>query len=190
MFVAAGLEEALRMLGGLLADRGHRFEVVAVGGGGLLLIGIIDRPTKDLDLVALRDGDALLPAGPHLPPALSEAVADVARVLALRDDWINGGPTSLLRFGLPEGFLARVEHRVYGGLGISIASRFDQIHFKLFAAADDRPGGKHHVDLQQLAPTHEELRAAARWVKTHDPSEGFAMMLGGVLRAFDIEDDS
>ena len=190
MFMAVQLEEALQTLGDLLADRGHSFEVVAIGGGGLQLIGIIDRPTKDLDLVALRDGETLIPAGPQLPLALGEAVADVARVLALAGDWLNGGPTSLLRFGLPEGFLSRVEHRVYGGLGLSLASRFDQIHFKLFAAADDRPGGKHHVDLQRLQPTHEELRAAERWVKTHDPSEGFAMMLGGVLRAFGIEDDS
>jgi hypothetical protein len=189
MFIATGLEEALQTLGDLLADRGHSFEVVAIGGGGLLLIGIIERPTKDLDLVALRDGDALLSVGPQLPPALNEAVVDVARVLALADDWINGGPTSLLRFGLPGGFLERLERRVYGGLGLSLASRFDQIHFKLFAAADDRLGGKHHVDLQRLRPTHEELRAAARWVKTHDPSEGFAMMLGGVLRAFGIEED-
>jgi hypothetical protein len=189
MFVAIGLEEALRTLGDLLADRGHHFEVVAIGGGGLLLIGIIDRPTRDLDLVALRDGDTLLPAGPQLPPALSEAIADVARVLALRDDWINGGPTSLLSFGLPEGFLARVERRVYGGLGISIASRFDQIHFKLFAAVDHGPGEKHHVDLQRLKPTHEELRAAARWVKTHDTSESFAMLVRDVLRTFGVGDD-
>lgn len=190
MFIAAGLEESLQTLGELLAERGHGFEVVAIGGGGLLLLGIIDRPTKDLDLVALRDGETLVPIGAKLPPALAEAVADVARVFNLAADWINGGPASLLRFGLPDGFLARVERRVYGGLGLSLASRFDQIHFKLYAAADDRPAGKHHLDLQRLNPTREELRVAARWTKTHDPSEGFAAMLRDVLRAFGIEDDS
>ncbi len=161
---------------------------MAVGGGGLLLIGLIDRPTKDLDLVALRDADMLVPAS-KLPQPLAEAVEDVARVLDLAPDWINGGPASLLRFGLPDGFLDRVERRTYGGLEISLASRFDQIHFKLYAAADDRPGGKHHVDLQRLRPTHDELRAAASWTRTHDPSEGFALMLSGVLRAFGLDDE-
>ena len=176
------------MLGQLLLDRGHHFEVVAVGGGGLLLIGLIDRPTKDLDLVALRDAGVLLPAS-ELPPPLAEAAEDVARVLDLAPNWMNGGPTSLLRFGLPEGFLERVERREYGGLVILLASRFDQIHFKLYAAADDRPGGKHHVDLQRLRPTHDELRAAAAWTRTHDASEGFAIMLGGVLRTFGLDDE-
>lgn len=189
MFDANSLEEALTMLGQLLADRGHRFEVVAIGGGGLLLIGLIDRPTKDLDLVALRRGDAMIPAG-RLPPPLAEAVEDVARVLELAPNWMNGGPDSLLRFGLPSGFLDRVERREFGGLTLFLASRFDQIHFKLYAAADDRPGGKHHVDLQRLEPTPAELRAAARWARTHDPSDGFAVMVAGVLRAFGIADET
>ncbi len=190
MFDAATLEEALVMLGQLLADRGYHFDVVAIGGGGLLLIGLIDRPTKDLDLVAFRDGDTLLPVGKPLPEYLAEAVDDVARILELATDWVNGGPDSLLRLGLPQGFLARVEVRAYGGLTISLASRFDQIHFKLYAAADDKPGGKHHVDLQRLEPTHDELRAAERWTRTHDPSDGFAIMLAGVLRSFGLEDEA
>jgi hypothetical protein len=189
MLDATILPEALGMLGQLLLDRGHAFEVVAIGGGGLLLIGVIDRPTKDLDLVALRHGDVLVPVGKQLPPVLAEAVIDVARVFDLAPNWLNGGPDSLLRLGLPEGFLDRVIRRVYGGLGLSLASRFDQIHFKLYAAADDRPGGKHHLDLLRLQPTHDDLRAAACWARTHDPSEGFALVLGGVLRSFGLMDD-
>ena len=188
MFIVAELEEALGLVGQLLSDRGYHFEVVAIGGGGLLLIGVIDRPTKDLDLVALRDGDTLVSVEKALPPALAEAVVDVARVLDLPANWMNGGPASLLRFGLPEGFLGRLERRVYGGLGVSLASRFDQIHFKIYAAADDRPRGKHHVDLERLRPTRDELLAAARWAKTHDPSEGFALMIAGVLAAFGVDE--
>jgi hypothetical protein len=183
------LEGALTLLGQLLQDRGQRFAVVAIGGGGLLLIGLIDRPTRDLDLVALRQGDVLVPAGKPLPAALAEAVEDVARVLDLPPTWMNGGPDSLLRFGLPAGFLSRALDRRYGGLEVSLASRLDQIHFKLFAAADDRPGGKHHVDLRRLSPTHEELRIAARWTRTHDPSAGFADMLAGVLKSFGVDDE-
>lgn len=187
MFATEGLEEALVLLGQLLAERSQSFEVVAIGGGGLLLIGVIDRPTKDLDLVALVEDNTLIPATKPLPTALAEAASDVARALGLSDDWINGGPTSMLRFGLPDGFRDRLEHRVYGGLRIALASRFDQIHFKLHAAADDRPGGKHHIDLKKLKPTHDELIIAARWTRTHDPSEGFATILAGVLKAFGVE---
>lgn len=153
-----------------------------------MLIGVIDRPTKDLDLVALLDGDTLVSVEKSLPQALLEAIADVARVLNLPANWVNGGPASLLRFGLPEGFRDRLERRVYGALGVSLASRFDQIHFKLYAAADDKPHGKHHVDLEQLKPTDAELLTAARWATTHDPSEGFAMMLAGVIKAFGVTD--
>jgi hypothetical protein len=186
MFVAASLEEALALLGELLEERGQRFEVVAIGGGGLLLIGVIDRPTKDLDLVALLEGDTLISIEGSLPVALREAIADVGRVLALPADWINGQPGSLLRFGLPEGFRERLDRRVYGGLGLSLASRFDQIHFKLYAAADDKPRGKHHVDLQQLKPTPDELVAAARWARTHDTSDTFASVVADVLAAFGV----
>lgn len=187
MFDVTALEEALQLLGQLLMDRSQPFDVVAIGGGGLLLIGLIERSTKDVDLVALRDGAALRPVT-TLPPVLREAIEDVARVLDLSPNWMNGGPGSLLRFGLPEGFLERVEIRVFGALTVSLASRFDQIHFKLRAAADDRPDGKHHVDLQRLGPTPDELRAAARWARTHDPSEGFAIVLRGVLASFGLQE--
>lgn len=160
---------------------------MAIGGGGLQLIGAIDRPTKDLDLVALIKDGALISLQQTLPEALAEAITDVARVLNLPTNWVNAGPSSPLRFGLPDGFQGRLERRTYGGLAVSLAHRLDQIHFKLYAAADDRPGGKHHRDLEKLHPTRDELLTAAQWAKTHDTSEGFSLMLAGVLAAFDVD---
>jgi hypothetical protein len=46
------LEESLVVLGESLADRDVTFEIVTVGGGILLLLGLISRPTADLDVVA------------------------------------------------------------------------------------------------------------------------------------------
>jgi hypothetical protein len=187
MFHPDSLEKALQLLGDLLADRDQHFEVVAIGGG-LQLIGVIDRPTKDIDLVALVEDGKLVGAG-TFPAALAEAVADVARSLKLPADWMNGAPASLLDFGLPPGFQDRLEHRKYGrGLELSLASRLDQIHFKLYATTDDAPGGKHHLDLKKLQPSPEELRLAAEWANTHDTSEGFAGLLAEVLRDFGIGD--
>ena len=36
-------------------------------------------------------------------------------------------------------------------------------------------------------PTHDELLAAGRWSRAHDPSEGYRLMLIETLMAFDVE---
>lgn len=179
------LSDALAAVGELLADRGHQIEVVAIGGGGLLL-GLIERSTKDLDLVGLVSGDRLVKPVP-LPAALREAADDVGRLMKLSPGWLNAGPASLLDLGLPDGFLGRTVRRKYDGLTVQLASRYDQVCFKLYAAADDSPRGKHFADLKELDPTADELRAAAAWVITHDDSEGFRQILGQVLAALGVE---
>ncbi len=94
----------------------------------------------------------------------------------------------MLRLGLPEGFVGRLTRREYGPcLTVRYASRFDQIHFKLHATID-RGGGKHFSDLQALEPRRAELLAAARWTRTHDPSDGFRSVLTEVLAYFNIDD--
>lgn len=45
-------------------------------------------------------------------------------------------------------------------------------------------GGYHADDLHMLAPTDDELLEAARWVKTHDPSDGFLQGLKWFLEEF------
>jgi hypothetical protein len=72
-------------------------------------------------------------------------------------------------------------------LTVSFASRLDQIHFKLYAAVDQGPG-KHEQDLHALEPTQDELVAAARWSRTHDPSDGYREMLIQALAFFGVED--
>lgn len=180
MFDAQTLEGAIARLGALLADRGHTYEVVAIGGGGLLLVGHTVRPTKDLDLLAIVEASEYQSAKP-LPAPLAEAIADVALLLGLPGDWLNSGPTSQLRFGLPEGFRERTVRRVYGGLTINFASRLDQICLKLYAAVDDSPRGKHFADLQTLAPSAEEIAFAASWVKTQDAAEEFPDLVDQVV---------
>jgi hypothetical protein len=105
----------------------------------------------------------------------------------LPDDWLNPGPTDLLDLGLPKGFADRTEVRRYGALTVRFAAREDQIAFKLYAAVDQGPDSKHFDDLRKLSPTPDELLAAARWTRTHDPSEGFRSMLHQALRALGVE---
>ncbi|MBA2322078.1 MAG: hypothetical protein H0V89_13105, partial [Deltaproteobacteria bacterium] len=41
------LHEAMTLLGDLLSERGQSFEVLAIGGGALLLLGLSQRATID-----------------------------------------------------------------------------------------------------------------------------------------------
>ncbi|MCZ7589171.1 MAG: hypothetical protein M5U27_10030 [Gaiella sp.] len=54
----------------------------------------------------------------------------------------------------------------------------------------DQGAGKHEADLRNLNPTREELLAAARWTRTHDPSEGFRGQLLAALAYLGVEDVS
>ncbi|MCU1494824.1 MAG: hypothetical protein JWO62_2588 [Acidimicrobiaceae bacterium] len=49
-FQLEALEEALRTLGSVLEQRVHPFGLLVVGGSSLLLLGLLDRPTGDLDV--------------------------------------------------------------------------------------------------------------------------------------------
>jgi hypothetical protein len=180
-------DQILSALGEQLAARGERFELVVIGGSALLALGLVERTTKDVDVVALRSGLDLEGADP-LPEGLRAAGDLVARDFGLATEWLNAGPAGLLTFGLPEGFTDRLERRDYGqGLVVYLASRYDQIHFKLYAAVDQGPG-KHEADLRTLAPTEAELIAAARWSRSQDPSEGYAGVLRSALESFGVTD--
>ena len=147
---------------------------------------MLDRPTRDLDVVAaIRDG-AYTSADP-LSQDLVTAVQDVASALGLEPDWLNPGPTSLLELGLPAGFEDRVEVRTFDTLEIQLAGRLDQIHFKLYAAVDQGPHSKHFSDLQALGPTRDELIATAQWARTHDVSGEFRAELLGALGSLGVE---
>jgi len=94
------LEEALATLGALLDERGEHVGVLVVGGGSLLLLGVVERPTADVDIVGFSS-----PAGYSkadvLPTFLTTAVHEVGDALGLGEYWFNGGPAGLIDFGLP-----------------------------------------------------------------------------------------
>jgi Nucleotidyltransferase of unknown function (DUF6036) len=181
------LDQALQALAETLETRDLRYELVAVGGSGLLLLGLLSRATRDLDIVAVVDDGKYVKAHP-LPPALLDAVRDVGEVLGIGTDWLNAAPAALLDFGLPEGFAQRTEIRDFGALVLHLASRPDQICLKLYAAVDQGPTSKHVDDLRSLAPTADELRVAATWTRTHDASPAFRDELRGALRMFGVDD--
>jgi hypothetical protein len=166
---------------------GLRYELYVVGGGALQLLGLIVRPTKDIDVVGVVERGMVMRARP-LPAPLRAAIADVATLVDISESWMNPGPASLLDLGLPEGALQRSIHRAWAGLVLRLAAREDQICFKLYAAVDQGPDSKHFEDLINLGPSRGELLVAARWARTHDPSEGFRDQLLRALRELGVAD--
>jgi hypothetical protein len=184
-------DETIGLLFSALADQlqalGSHFEIVVIGGSALTALGLVRRATRDVDLLAIADNGELRLAEP-LPQTLMEARAAVAADFGLAEDWLNAGPTDLLRWGLPDGFMSRVTSRSYGAALVAhFASRLDQIHFKLFAMVD-QGGGRHEADLRALSPSPKELIAAARWSMTQDPSPGYRSVLLDALRALGVND--
>lgn len=177
----------LTALGEQLAALGVRIEIVVIGGAALMALGLVDRTTSDIDVLAFGSTEGLKSANP-LPGPLAVARDRVARDFELEPDWLNPGPADLLRFGLPDGFMERVETRGFGAaLTVHFAGRFDQIHFKLYALVD-QGAGRHEDDLRALKPTRKELLSGARWAMTHDPSEGFRGELLGALEHLGVQD--
>ena len=73
------LEEALRLLGNLLATRrGAGFWLVVCGGSALLAQEIISRSTEDVDILAMRDWAGGVDRAFPMPEALRVAAAEVA----------------------------------------------------------------------------------------------------------------
>ena len=192
------LVEALRTLGELLEDEGLEYELVVVGGAALMRADLADRPTEDLDVVA-QIIDGRWQKGRPLPKPLVRALRDVARVHDLpagpkaEKEWLNAGPSFLLTLGLPTGFRDRVETWKHGGLILRIASRFDQIHLKLWAATSMERGRRavDLDDLRTLAPSDSEWRSAIRYcVRLDGRPDFFETDIRPLLDELGVELDS
>jgi hypothetical protein len=169
----AHLREALGLLGSLMDATHDEVAIAVIGGSALLLDGSVMRVTRDVDVVAFVEGEDLRSevAGSDI---LARHVLAVALELGLGHGWLNLGPVSLLDAGLPLGFLARCRVESFGALRVYVADRYDLIHTKLYAAADQGPTSKHMSDLLALEPTPVELDAARAWCCTQDVSIPFA----------------
>jgi hypothetical protein len=182
------LISALRALGEILASQGEHAAVVVVGGTALIMQGLVARVTRDVDVIAISHDppekeSKVIEAPEPLPEVLTRAISRVARDYNLPNDWMNTTVGLQWKTGLPEGFEERIHWRQYDGLWLGLADRYDLIFLKLYAAADSEgPTSVHFQDLMALQPNNEELGAAARWVRTQDPSEPFARILDEVLR--------
>jgi hypothetical protein len=186
------LDRALKLLSGRLdLAQTEAVRLVVCGGSAMIATGLRQRTTHDADVLALMNADGELVSPAPLPAFLLEAAVQVARDLGLGANWLNNGPSQddggLFQMGLPAGIGDRLTSQVFGPrLTVYFIGRLDQIHFKLFAAAD-QSDPTHLADLKALNPTEQELEAAARWAMTHDVSEGFRWVLQELLKEMGYE---
>ena len=187
------IDQALALLGERLEQTTiPPVTMLVCGGASLIATRMVSRlVTKDIDVVAFVRDNVVLDKAKPFPALLDQCVGEVAAMLQLPAYWINPGPTSLLDAGLPVGIMERLAATRHFGskLTVLFIGRFDQICFKVFAAADTGPG-RHVEDLRELRPTTDEMELAARWVMQQDPSEGFRLMLKDMLRKIGHEQAS
>lgn len=145
-----------------LARLGLRFEGVVIGGSALVLMGVVSRLTRDVEVLA---------------PAVPEAIAAAARDFAKQqrqagndiiDDWLNNGPVQLGDV-LPAGWRERVEPLFKGeAIVFSTLGRPDLLKSKLFALADR---GTDLDDCLALEPMADELAECLPWLEQQDGNE-------------------
>ena len=145
-----------------LLGLGLRFEGVVIGGSALGLMGVIQRPTRDFDILV-----------PELPREIASAARDFAKAqrqagVDLQDDWLNNGPMQLGEV-LPAGWRERVQ-RIFEGQALVLGTlgRSDLLKSKLFALCDR---GTDLPDCIALAPTAEELAECMPWLELQDGNE-------------------
>ena len=185
--IHSDIERIFAALGELLSAEGTEFGIVVLGGAALNLLGIVERTTRDVDVLAiasstLAEGLSLLTPPEPLPEPLKRSIDRVARDFRLPEDWVDTTMGLQLQTGLPPGLEKRIHWRRYGGLVVGLVDRYDLIFFKLYAAADSGgPASVHYQDLIALRPSSTELQEAATWVRKQDPSAGFSIILEQVM---------
>jgi hypothetical protein len=156
------MKDVLAAFDKFLEERDLRFRGTVIGGAALIMMGIIDRATKDVDC---------------LEPALPNNIKDAAREFGARykgpgaplhDEWLNNGPESLIR-DLPKGWEKRRISLFKGRrLKLLTLGRIDLLRAKIFAFCDRQ---QDYQDCLAMKPTARELRTVYPWLKDRDLNE-------------------
>ncbi len=147
-----------------LVERGLVLDAIIVGGTALVLLGIISRATKDVDVLY-----------PNLSPDVIGAAREFARQRratgeTLVDEWLNNGPHAIIP-DLPPDWMQRV-NPVYQGQALTIAvpDRPELLATKLFALCDR---GMDLADCLALDPSEAELATVLPWLVSRDAHVGW-----------------
>ena len=171
--------------------RPEPIHVVVCGGAALIAAGLVSRATQDVDVIALlrvNQADVEISEAKSLPADVKRLVAEIGIESGIREDWLNFDASPLIAFGFPPSMRTRLIKKSYGiCLTVYFISRFDQVHFKMYAAMDPKDGTRHLGDLLDLKPRENEVRAAISWLLGRKASPEFKAALCQVLERIGYE---
>ncbi|MBF0106204.1 MAG: hypothetical protein HQM16_12855 [Deltaproteobacteria bacterium] len=138
-----------------------KFTGTIIGGAALIVLGIVDRKTRDVDCL-----------DPSLPLDVKKASVDFAKKFnktthetPLIENWFNNGPQTLKR-DLPKDWQKRAVTFFKGqSLNLKTLGRQDLLLSKLFAYCDRQADLN---DCLALKPTLAELKSSYEWVVERD----------------------
>lgn len=137
-----------------LFSRNLKFEAVAIGGAALVILDVINRSTRDVDLLET-----------DIPEEILKASKEFANAYGLSDYWFNTGPVDLLR-NLPASWRNDLQPLYTGrSLVLKTLGRVDHIRTKFWAMCDRM---RDLDDLIAINPNDQEINLAIAWVKPLD----------------------
>lgn len=140
----------------LNAEQLH-FSGIAIGGSALAILGIIDRATRDLDLLTSP-----------IPLPIQIASKAFAKTNGLDLNWLNDAPSELAKH-LPDGWQNECVALFKGkAIELRTLSRLHLVYAKFWAMCDRE---RDYEDLLRIKPTADELEKAINWVKPLDGNE-------------------
>lgn len=166
------VEQALKLLGELLADRRTvHYDLVVCGGSALLATKIVSRSTHDVDVLARKNPDGEIFRAHPLPEELLQAAGEVARELSLESGWLNSSASFHFPdfHALPNAFWADLEIHDFGDcLRVRFVARSGQILLKLYAFLN-RAETRDMEDLLALNPDAGETESGLNWLLASIP---------------------
>lgn len=188
----------LRELNDALALEGAPpVEWIICGGTAMLMQGLVQRTTRDVDVIAGLNSSTLelVPLRRFTPPverAIDRVASAHPELHTEGARWVNLGPRRLIEAGLPPGCIERIRSLVVGPyLTLHLPARIDLLAFKLFAAVDPQGNRQqvHQRDFVALMPTEAETRFATDWVLTiPDPNHSLRTELRDLLKDIGHDD--
>lgn len=137
-----------------LQTQGLKFSAIAIGGSALSIMGIIDRHTRDLDLLTTP-----------IPLPIQNAALSFSKKESLDLNWLNNAPSELSRH-LPQDWMSQTVE-LYSGKALTLhcPCRLHMIYAKFWAMCDrDRDLD----DLLAMKPSTVEITEAVHWTKPLD----------------------
>ncbi|MGK5084447.1 DUF6036 family nucleotidyltransferase [Bdellovibrionota bacterium FG-1] len=131
--------------------------LIVCGGSALLVVDLIDRTTRDIDVIT-----------PELDTVLKDLATLIGKRHGLEEGWLNNGPASLAR-DLEPGWKNRTES-IFQGVALRLESlgKRDLLASKLFAFCDRDE--QDLDDIWGMAPSWSEVESLRNWLLDRDAS--------------------